>query len=193
MKLNRVLLVVSCSLIGVGSLSAQAASEPTLKSILKAEYNSTWKQISFSDLVNSSWNTAGTTLNFSLISENADFASINSFLIRDNGISYTAFAGSATPTSYSSFSYVLTDELSRIYFKTGTENSNKYRVYFNNAIKEYAFAYEDVKGSRSDNDYNDMVITMKATVAAVPEPEVMGMMMAGLGLTGFMVRRRKQA
>lgn len=192
MKLKRVLLVVSCLMLGVGSLSAHATSkEPTLKSILKTEASGKWTELSFADLVKSSWNVEGTTLNFSLISENADFASKNSFLIKDDGASTVVFAGNATPTYHSTFSYVLQDELSKVYFKTGSESSNKYKIYFNNSAKEYAFAYEDIKGSSSDNDYNDMVVTMRVTIAAVPEPESAAMLMAGLGLMGVVARRRK--
>jgi hypothetical protein len=191
MKLKRVLLVVSCLMLGVGSFTANATSaEPTLKSILKAEANSLWTQISFADLASASWNTAGATLTFSLIAEHADFAGINSFRIKDDNLRTTIFAGSATPAS-PSVTYVLKDELSSVYFRTGTENSSNYKIFFNSTAKEYAFAYEDVKGKASDNDYNDMVVTMRAVVP-VPEPESVAMLMAGLGLMGMIARRKKK-
>jgi hypothetical protein len=192
MKLKRVLLALSYLMLGVGSISAYATSnEPTLKSILETEASGEWEELPFADLVNASWNVVSTTLNFSLISENADFAFKNSFLIKDDGVSTVVFAGSATPIYQSTFSYVLQDELSRIYFKTGDETSSKYKIYFNSLAKEYAFAYEDIKGGSSDNDYNDMVVTMRVAVAAVPEPESIAMLIAGLGLMGVVSRRKK--
>jgi len=43
-------------------------------------------------------------------------------------------------------------------------------------------------GMRVDNDYDDMVIGLK--VAAIPEPEVYALMLAGLAAVGFVSRRR---
>jgi hypothetical protein len=43
----------------------------------------------------------------------------------------------------------------------------------------------------ADNDYNDMVVGVKA-VQAIPEPETYALMLAGLGVVGFMARRRRQ-
>lgn len=42
-----------------------------------------------------------------------------------------------------------------------------------------------------DNDYDDMVVQLAVT--AVPEPETISMLLAGLGLMGFMARRRQRA
>jgi hypothetical protein len=43
----------------------------------------------------------------------------------------------------------------------------------------------------ADSDYNDMVIAVSA-VQAIPEPETYALMLAGLGVVGFMARRRRQ-
>jgi hypothetical protein len=56
---------------------------------------------------------------------------------------------------------------------------------------QYLLVYNDpVKGG--DKDYNDMVIGVNFTksVAAVPEPETYMMMLMGIGLIGFMAKRR---
>jgi hypothetical protein len=42
-----------------------------------------------------------------------------------------------------------------------------------------------------DADYDDFVVGVKFVSAPVPEPETYAMMMAGLGLIGFMARRRR--
>jgi hypothetical protein len=43
----------------------------------------------------------------------------------------------------------------------------------------------------SDADYNDMVVGVKVA-APIPEPETYALMLAGLGVVGFMARRRRQ-
>ena len=43
----------------------------------------------------------------------------------------------------------------------------------------------------SDADYNDMVVGVKVA-APIPEPETYALMMAGLGVVGFMARRRRK-
>jgi hypothetical protein len=46
----------------------------------------------------------------------------------------------------------------------------------------------------SDNDYNDMAVGVRAVpdVRMIPEPETYALMLAGLGVVGFMARRRRQ-
>ena len=50
----------------------------------------------------------------------------------------------------------------------------------------WLFAYED----GTDFDYNDMAVKVESIVA-VPEPETYALMLAGLGVMGYMHRRRK--
>ena len=52
---------------------------------------------------------------------------------------------------------------------------------------DYLLLFNDAGG---DSDYNDMVVGVK--VSPVPEPEAYALMMAGLGVVGFMARRRRK-
>jgi hypothetical protein len=53
---------------------------------------------------------------------------------------------------------------------------------------DYLILFNDVY---PDSDFNDMVVGVKA-VQAIPEPETYALMLAGLGVVGFMARRRRQ-
>lgn len=54
---------------------------------------------------------------------------------------------------------------------------------------KYILGYDDV-GAGPDRDFDDMVIGVNVT--PVPEPEIYAMMAVGLGLMGWVGRRRKQ-
>jgi len=60
----------------------------------------------------------------------------------------------------------------------------------NSAPNDWMFAFEDTKGG--DRDFNDMVFRVSDLVSAVPEPETYAMLLAGLGLMGFVARRRQR-
>lgn len=66
------------------------------------------------------------------------------------------------------------------YFTIGTNYAG---VAADSALKLYYFD--------SNNGDNSGSILANVNVAAVPEPETYGMMLFGLGMVGFMVRRRK--
>lgn len=55
----------------------------------------------------------------------------------------------------------------------------------------YVIGYNDSAGTASLGDWDDMVIGVN--IAAIPEPETYAMLLAGLGLMGFVARRRKQS
>lgn len=54
-------------------------------------------------------------------------------------------------------------------------------------IYQYVLGYNDSAGSRHLGDWDDFVIG----VSAVPEPETYAMMLIGLGLIGFSIRKQK--
>ena len=59
----------------------------------------------------------------------------------------------------------------------------------NNHSYQYVLIYNDpVNGG--DHDYNDLVVGVNFT-SPVPEPQTYAMLLAGLGLIGFMVSRKK--
>jgi len=54
---------------------------------------------------------------------------------------------------------------------------------------DYILGFND--SYKSDADYDDFVVGVRFVATPVPEPETYGMMLAGLGLMGFVARRRK--
>jgi hypothetical protein len=92
---------------------------------------------------------------------------------RDTTKSLNAFSGYAgSNLNNSKFGFL---DVSEINF--GSAGEFDYLILFND---NYA-----------DSDYNDMVVGVKA-VQAIPEPETYALMLAGLGVVGFMARRRRQ-
>jgi len=64
-------------------------------------------------------------------------------------------------------------------------------VQIDSAFYQYVIGYNDSAGSLSYGDWDDFVIGVNA--APIPEPEAYAMLLAGLGLLGFMARRRKES
>jgi hypothetical protein len=52
---------------------------------------------------------------------------------------------------------------------------------------DYVLGFND--GRKIDADYDDLVVGIKVSV--VPEPETYALMLAGLGIMGFVARRRR--
>ena len=81
--------------------------------------------------------------------------------------------------------------------RSGYGNSNPYNSWFGfleaseidfgmgAGEYDYLILFND---DYPDSEYNDMVIAVKA----IPEPETYALMLAGLGVVGFMARRRRQ-
>lgn len=67
-------------------------------------------------------------------------------------------------------------------------------INFNPSKNEVLVGFEDLYRG-GDKDYNDIIFSVSnVTVSPVPEPSTYALMIAGLGLVGFMAaRRRKQA
>jgi hypothetical protein len=186
MKLKQHAIAAGFALAAVFSNSA-FANEPTVPSILASIQNTTWTETTFSSLLTSSWNKAGTTLDFKLASENTYWSPWQTFGIKDDTTLIPLFTGPNNAGSTST--YILDTKLSGYLFSESNTSQNfayDLSKVFVSSTGVYAFAHEDW----SDNDYNDMVITMSVT--AVPEPETYAMMLAGLGLMGLVARRKQQ-
>jgi hypothetical protein len=56
---------------------------------------------------------------------------------------------------------------------------------------DFIIGYDDSAGRSHTGDWDDFVVGVKFT-SAVPEPETYAMLLAGLGLMGFVARRRRQ-
>jgi len=71
---------------------------------------------------------------------------------------------------------------------TGTPD-DRVVAFQDGATTNWLFAYED----GDDFDYNDMAVKVESIVAnPIPEPETYALMLAGLGVMGYMNRRRKR-
>lgn len=70
-----------------------------------------------------------------------------------------------------------------------TNNEGRFLSFQAGTTSNWAFAYEDIAFTNgSDRDYNDMIVKVESIVA-VPEPTTVALMLAGLGLLGFVGRR----
>lgn len=96
------------------------------------------------------------------------------------------------------YAFVLNDQtLNTFYSSNPSSNAGSFdhmvtfQVYLNGVAQEHFFiAWEDRKHN-SDKDYNDYIAEVRFT-PAIPEPEIYAMMVAGLGLMGFVGRRRRR-
>ncbi|MEZ0231316.1 MAG: PEP-CTERM sorting domain-containing protein [Methylophilaceae bacterium] len=176
MNFKSIALFSSLAVASIGS--APAVAEPSLNSILQTIDATTWSQTTLSALTSSSWNTAGSVLDFTLASENTSNYASQTFSITDGSTGSLVFAGSAS--NGTTYSYTLANLLSSINFP-----GSNFKVY-SSATGLYAFAYEDW----SDNDYQDMVVSLSVT--PVPEPTTYAMLLAGLVGLGFVARRKNQ-
>lgn len=193
MKFQYRLLSASLALVAASVFSNQAsAAEPTLNSILNAIDNSGWSSTSFSALASADWNKKGSNLLFQLASENTSWAKWQTFAITDGKSNKLVFTGS--DTNNDALVYKLKSSLTSYRF----DELNPFANFANDQSKifvstsgKYAFAHEDW----TDNDYNDMVISLSIlpVISPVPEPGVLGLMLIGLAGIGFVSRRKNQA
>jgi hypothetical protein len=104
---------------------------------------------------------------------------VNCGSLTDSRISADSFGFyfRASPTSPTYYSL---DQLN-----TG-DRQDRFVAFQDGASTNWLFAYED----GTDFDYNDMAVKVES-INAGPEPETYAMMLAGLGVMGFIARRRK--
>lgn len=191
---------VSALIMAVNSVNAHAflfasPSEPTIESILDAQESGSWSSLNLSDILGASWNVAGTSLSFSLVSENASYNLFQTLSLYDGSTSETIFEGVDSPNKTAA--YTLTSDLTNFEFKTNfflVSELNKYKIFISPTKSLYALAYDDTPNFTPSLDYNDMVVTFKVKTVAVPtpvpEPETLGMLLAGLGLMSVRLRNR---
>jgi len=193
MKFQARILTAGLALVAASVFSNQAsAAEPTLPSILNAIDNSTWSETSFSSLSSASWNKKGSNLLFQLASENTSWAKWQTFAIADGNTNKLVFTGSAVNND--DIVYKLKNSLTSYRFDELNPFANfgfdQSKIFVSSSGK-YAFAHEDW----TDNDYNDMVISLSIlpVITPVPEPSTFGLMLMGLAGIGFVTRRKNQA
>lgn len=74
------------------------------------------------------------------------------------------------------------------YVVLGTfDASGAFTAYTKGGEFDYVIGFND--GRKIDADYDDLVVGIKVSV--VPEPETYALMLAGLGVMGFVARRRR--
>jgi len=73
------------------------------------------------------------------------------------------------------------------YVVFGTMDGDTFTPYTKDGEFDFVLGFND--GSTNDADYDDLVVGFNVTT--VPEPETYALMLAGLGVVGFVARRRR--
>ena len=67
------------------------------------------------------------------------------------------------------------------------DGAGTFTKYTKGGTYDFVLGFND--GSKIDADYDDLVVGIKVTT--IPEPETYALMLAGLGIMGFVARRRR--
>ena len=97
------------------------------------------------------------------------------FKFRDANDGSQVSNGGANPVDFAS------------YVVLGTFDNGAFTKYTDGGNFDFVLGFND--GAKVDADYDDLVVGIKVSV--VPEPETYALMLAGLGIMGFVARRRR--
>ena len=106
---------------------------------------------------------------------NLTFKDLNTGLVAKSGFGRPRDSDEDKNPNNSHFGFIDLSEFDDVYDSFG--GAYDYLVLFND--------------DWNDSDYNDMAVGVKVA-APIPEPETYALMLAGLGVVGFMARRRRQ-
>lgn len=174
-------------LVALGLANEVLASEPTLNQILQGIDNTSWSQANWGTFASAGWNEAGTKMDFTLASENTSWAPWQTFGITDGKSKALIFSG--TDTNGAHLTYTLQNSFKKYVFdETNPQQSfgKDDTKLFVSSNGVYVFAHEDWK----DNDYNDMVVSLRVTVPMIPEPASYMMLLVGFVAVAFVSRKR---
>lgn len=116
-------------------------------------------------------------------------------IVQVSGTGGAVATGSFTGINRYSFGFYINTPDNNTFYSADSLNGGNAQMlaYQHTGQNRWVMGFEDLalSSTSADKDYNDLVFSVESVVA-VPEPEIYAMLAAGLGLMGFIARRRKQ-